>query len=76
MISIRIERLVLTGLAGEPSQLRDAVQAELARQLADAPPRGWRAARRRRVAVPELSAGPLAEAIARSIHRGIREVAG
>ncbi|WP_409183055.1 hypothetical protein F9C11_00880 [Amycolatopsis sp. VS8301801F10] len=76
MISIRIDRVVLTGLAEEPGQLRDAVRAELARLLADEPPRGWRASRRRRVVVPESSAGTLAEAIASAIHRGIREVAG
>lgn len=73
MISIRIDYVVLTGLTVEPGQLRDAVRAELARRMTDVPRRGGR---RRRVVVPELPPGPLAEAIARSIHRGIREVAG
>ncbi|WP_406641310.1 hypothetical protein [Amycolatopsis sp. WGS_07] len=77
MIEVRIDRLVLDGLDGSPDQLRDAVRAALARQLADAPRRGWRATRRRRVVVPDLdTGGSLAEAIARSIHQGIREVAG
>ncbi|GAA1021991.1 hypothetical protein GCM10009565_16940 [Amycolatopsis albidoflavus] len=52
------------------------MQAELARQMvAAAPRRGWRESRRR-VVVAQLAEGTLAEAIASSIHRGIREVAG
>ncbi|MET9265741.1 hypothetical protein [Amycolatopsis sp. NPDC004079] len=75
MIEVRIDRLVLTGLAEEPGQLREAVQAELARQMvAAAPRRGWREAQRRVVAA-QLAEGTLAEAIARSIHHGIRQVA-
>ncbi|MGV9298662.1 MULTISPECIES: hypothetical protein [Amycolatopsis] len=76
MIEVRIDRLVLTALSEDPGQLRDAVQAELARQMAAAAPRrGWREARRR-VVLAQLAEGTLAEAIARSIHHGIRQVAG
>ena len=75
MIEVRIDHLVLDGFDGSPAQLRDAIQAELARQLADAPRRGWREARRRRVVVPDLAGGTLAEAVAGAIHRGIREAA-
>ncbi|MFD2468075.1 hypothetical protein [Amycolatopsis silviterrae] len=76
MIEVRIDRLVLDGLDGSPGQLRDAMQTALARQLADAPRQTWQAARRRRVVAPDLADGSLAEAIALSIHRGIREAAG
>ncbi|GAA1021990.1 hypothetical protein [Amycolatopsis albidoflavus] len=76
MIEVRIDRLVLTGVVEDPGLLRDAVQAELARQMvAAAPRRGWRESRRR-VVVAQLAEGTLAEAIASSIHRGIREAAG
>ncbi|MFF0148741.1 hypothetical protein ATK36_5936 [Amycolatopsis sulphurea] len=85
-IEVHIDRIVLDGLEVPPGQSRalgEAVRAELARLLGEAPRGTWRASRHaRRIDVPGLRLGghhtvsSLGEEIARCLGTGLNAPGG
>jgi hypothetical protein len=74
-IRVRIDRVVLDGVSGDPRAIEQALHAELSRLVLASPRSTWQESRRqRRVEAPRVSAGPagsLGRGIARSIHSGL-----